>query len=160
METNIKGTWTEEGSRDREVQRQMWGKEGRKEFYPKQIFFLSLLSDQKLESVRIHTWWLAVSYNLGIAYTAANRRWYKRRFSHKLNLFIVSAFFWRKMPDWRNLVMRSNGSCHALLQIVTVCDNFARSVLAWAYWWEIIREISGSCQELRGYKDVIIFLIT
>lgn len=53
METNIKRTRREEGSGDREVQGQMRGKEGRKNVYPKQIFFLSLLSDhKKLESVR------------------------------------------------------------------------------------------------------------
>jgi len=33
METNIKGTRGEKGSRDREVQEQMRGKEGTKNFY-------------------------------------------------------------------------------------------------------------------------------
>jgi len=43
-------------------------------FILSKISFLSSLSDQKLESVRIHTSWLAVFYNPGIAYTAAKRR--------------------------------------------------------------------------------------
>lgn len=40
----------------------------------KSLFCLHSVSDQKLESVRIHTSWLAVFYNPGIEYTAAKRR--------------------------------------------------------------------------------------
>lgn len=126
METNIKGTRGEEGSGDRKVQGQMWGKKGRKKRLSQ-----GNKKKKKIESVLYepswHSWLSFTTWAMRTSATGQDHlreqlchTWVALYNNILLNLFIGNDCF--KKDTW--LEKR----CYALLQIVTECVFFARAV--------------------------------